>query len=166
MDGSTPHADVLLPQFPALRTLRFEGRADACVMEWIVRQARRGSLELVHLWIPGNEFEKHLTYHALDMLAPMPGSVELHVCCDMLDVPFSALPLLQGLVSLRCRCVGRGGVVDHRFLYCAFFTHGNVFHTHTAIQACTRVMSTTLSTRRHCKHLNYMGKQCAMKDMR
>lgn len=83
--------------------LRFEGRADVCVMEWIARQARLGDLALVHLWVPGNEFEKHFDYRAMTCLAPMPASVALHICCDMLDVPFAALPLLRGLTSLCCR---------------------------------------------------------------
>lgn len=101
MDGSSSFVQgCKLPHLPNLRSLRFEGRPEAAVLSWIARDLS-AQLQTVHIWVPGNEFDK--TLHCLGCLAALPRDVELHLCCDTVDVPFATLRQLSGLVSLQCR---------------------------------------------------------------
>lgn len=103
MDGglrNNVYHTIKLPTLPKLRSLRFEGRPDASVLDWIA-QGLSPSLQTVHLWVPGNEFDK--TLHDIGYLAALPQHVEVHLCCDAVDVPFAALRHLPGLASLCCR---------------------------------------------------------------
>lgn len=129
MDGSCPwDAPVPLPTLPKLRRLRFEGRMDAPVLDWIARRLSPHALRTVHLWLPGNEFDKTLCHvHHLEAL---PSHVELHLCCDAGDVPFAALRQLPGLVSLRCRYSVDVVVVRHHHAL-----HNASLHSHTSMCA-------------------------------
>lgn len=145
MDGGSPFPrGCRLPCLPKLRTLRFEGRPDAVILDWVAG-GLSPNLRTVHLWVPGNEFDK--TMHCLDRLAALPRHVALHLCCDGVEVPFARLRHLSGLVSLQCRYIQvvlEYAVVTSKHDVVTCQNHAIHPHSHTSMCAIDVVHLTSL----------------------